>query len=210
MRVYHFLPAHHALDDIRTKRIKISEVDKLNDPFELWCSAQEDRELRKVLRNWKSEVAQKFGITSFCRHWHNPVLWSHYADRHHGMCLGFDVAEGLLKEVEYVGERLPLQLPPTQATMEKLLYTKYRDWCYEQELRAWLSLEERDPVTGHYFYGFDEKMQLREVIAGPLCDIPKTTIDAAVENYGQMIRVTKSRLAFRTFQIVEDRRGFRN
>jgi hypothetical protein len=42
IRVYHFLPAKYALDDIEKQRLKISEIDQLNDPFELWCVAQED------------------------------------------------------------------------------------------------------------------------------------------------------------------------
>lgn len=46
MRVYHFLPGVHALADIEKKRIKISEIDQLNDPFELWCVSQEDQRLR--------------------------------------------------------------------------------------------------------------------------------------------------------------------
>ena len=34
MRAYHFLPAQWALDDIVKRRIKISEIDQTNDPFE--------------------------------------------------------------------------------------------------------------------------------------------------------------------------------
>jgi hypothetical protein len=44
MRVYHFLPANFALDDIEKRRIKISEIDQLNDPFELWCVNQKDKD----------------------------------------------------------------------------------------------------------------------------------------------------------------------
>ncbi len=50
MRVYHFLPTVHALDDIEKKRIRISEIDQLNDPFELWCVSQEDERIRPALR----------------------------------------------------------------------------------------------------------------------------------------------------------------
>jgi len=35
-RVYHFLSAHWALDDVHRKRVKISQFDELNDPFELF------------------------------------------------------------------------------------------------------------------------------------------------------------------------------
>ena len=37
----------------------------------------------------------------------------------------------------------------------------------EEELRGWFKLEERDPSTGFYFYPFDDKLKLSEIIAGP-------------------------------------------
>ena len=35
MLVYHLLTAEHALNDIENRRIKIAEIDQLNDPFDL-------------------------------------------------------------------------------------------------------------------------------------------------------------------------------
>lgn len=208
MRVYHFLPAIHALDDIRRKRIKISEIDQLNDPFELWCVSQEDRQLRFALRGYKKEMAKRFGMICFCKHWHNPLLWSHYADKHRGMCLGFDVDDRGLKEVNYVDKRADLKIPPTKETADELLFTKYRDWHYEEELRNWFKLDERE--DGYYFYPFDDFVQLREVIAGPLCTTPKEEIDDALKTYSDTIAIVKARLAFRTFRVVENLQGFRS
>lgn len=210
MRAYHFLSANSALDDLTNRHLKLSEIDELNDPFELWCTAQPDRDLRRGLRDWKAEIARHFGMLCFSKRWHNPVLWSHYADKHHGICLGFDVPEGSFKPVAYVAKRLPLRLPLTQATTEQLLFTKYRDWQYEEESRGWFRLEERDPNTHYYFYKLDDKIRLREVIAGPLCDTPKTRIEAALTGYAHEVRITKARLAFKTFRVVENLQGFRH
>src|SRR6266446_5545165 len=121
MRVYHFLPALHALEDIEKKRIKISEIDQLIDPFELWCVSQEDKKLRPALRKYKKEMSERFGMICFSKQWHNPLLWSHYADKHRGMCLGFDVDDRGLKAVNYVEERSDLKLPPNKESMEELL-----------------------------------------------------------------------------------------
>jgi len=208
MRAYHFLSCHDALDDIAKQHLKLSEIDKLNDPFELWCTAQTDRALRRDLRKWKAEMAQKYGVLCFCRHWHNPVLWSHYADRHRGICLGFDVPEISIKAVNYVATRSPMQFPPTEETIQKLLFTKYRDWKYEEEWRGWFRLETRDPITGLGFCSLDDKIQLREVIAGPLCDTPKAKIRAALGAALRSVLVVKARLAFATFQVVTNKRGF--
>jgi hypothetical protein len=208
MRVYHFLPANHALDDIEKRRIKLSEIDKLNDPFELWCVAQEDRQVRTALRSFKEEMGRRFGLLCFSEHWHNPVLWSHYADYHRGICLGFEMDKRGLSAVRYVSERTNLQIPVTLETVNELLLSKYRDWKYEEEWRGWFTLDERDPSTGFYFYDFDEKVQLREVIAGPLCDIRTARIDKALQAYGGQVRVIKARLAFKTFRVVNNQRGF--
>ena len=51
MHAYHFLPAAYALDDIAKQRIKISEIDQTNDPFELWCVSQPTRSLRDECLN---------------------------------------------------------------------------------------------------------------------------------------------------------------
>jgi len=208
MRVYHFLSTKNALDDLARRHIRISELDELNDPFELWCSAQDNPGIRRALRGWKKEMAQKYGMLCFCRHWRNPLLWSLYADKHRGVCLGFDVDEVFLTPVSYVKKRTDLELPPTQEAVRQLLYTKYRDWSYEEELRCWVRLDERDESTGYYFHDFDENVRVREVIAGPLCDEPRAAFDAALKGYEDTISVMKARLAFRTFGVAENKRGF--
>src|SRR2546427_8627751 len=123
MRAYHFVSAANALDDLANRHVKLSEIDKLNDPFELWCSAQRDDGIRAALRAWKKEMGRRYGVLCFSRRWHNPVLWSHYADRHQGICLGFDVNRNCLKSVTYVSERTPLDRSPTPEAMRQLLYT---------------------------------------------------------------------------------------
>ena len=206
MRVYHFLPAVYALEDIEKRRIKISEIDQLNDPFELWCVSQKGKQIRSALRNYKKEMGERFGLICFCEHWHNPLLWSHYADRHRGICLGFDVDDRGLKPVNYAKERSDLKIPLTKENADELLYTKYRDWKYEEEWRNWFQLDERE--DGHYFYPFDKFIQLREVIAGPLCTDSKDRIEQALRGYPETVSVIKARLAFKTFQVVKNKQGF--
>jgi len=206
MRVYHFLPTVHGLEDIEKKRIRISEIDQLNDPFELWCVSQEDSKLRPALRKYKKEMSDRFGLICFSKHWHNPLLWSHYADKHRGMCLGFDVIDRSLRPVKYVKERPALKMPPSKESADELLFTKYRDWKYEEELRNWFQFDKRE--NGHYFYPFDGSVQLREVIAGPLCTESKDRIKNALTDYAEEVSVTKARLAFKTFRVVENLQGF--
>jgi hypothetical protein len=169
---------------------------------------QKDRGLRDALRAYKNEMSARFGVLCFSRRWHNPVLWSHYADRHQGICLGFDLDSRGEKPVNYLPQRPPLKIPPSQEDAEQLLYSKFIDWRYEEEWRRWIQIDERDPETGLYFYNFDSRVRLREVIAGPLCDVTETRItDALTGNEGE-ISVTKARLAFQSFRVIRNRQGF--
>jgi hypothetical protein len=207
MRVYHFLPASYALEDIEKQHLKISEIDQLNDPFELWCVNQKDRRLRQSLRAYKQEVGRRFGMICFSKRWHNPLLWSHYADKHRGICLGFEIDERGLKPIQYVTERPTLKIPPTTEDADQLLFTKFKDWQYEEEWRNWFLLEEREGP--HYFYPFDGFVQLREVIVGPLCEVQKPRIRQALTRHSGPIAIIKARLAFKTFQVVRNRQAFR-
>lgn len=207
IRAYHLLPAKYALENLRHRRLKIARLDELNDPFELWAISQPDRRLRRAVRDTKDKMAQHFGVLCFCLTWHNPLLWSHYADKHHGAALGFDVSTEILKAVSYVRRRPVLKQIDIEVA-HWLLYTKYIDWRYEQEARVFTALEERDPTSGLYFADFHEQLVLREVIVGPLSDITRQTLHASLGRAAD-VTFTKSRLAFNSFRVVADRRGFR-
>jgi hypothetical protein len=207
MLVYHFLPTEYALDDIRRRRLKIATFDALNDPFELWACAQENKDIRKGLRNWKKTMSRRYGVLCFSRKWHNPLLWAHYADKHQGLVLGFEVRDEVIENITYVKTR-PALKEANEKTAYKLLFTKFYDWRYEEEWRIFTRLKDRDPETHLFFAEFDEELKLREVIVGPLCECPKSAIHDALGANIDKISIIKSRLAFRAFSVVTNQRGF--
>jgi len=211
MRVYHFLSADHALDDISKRRIKIAQFQDLNDPFEILGTNLSDKIIRKAFRAFKKEMEQSHGILCFSRTMKNPVLWSHYADKHRGMCLGFDVRDDTLKEVKYVSRRLVLKSLRnlTKGTAIKFLSTKYQGWSYEKEVRVFLSLEEKDKRNGFYFADFGDGIKLKEVLAGPVCKVKKKEITDSLRGYPESVQVIKTRLAFQSFTVVENKKGFK-
>ena len=91
MRVYHFLSSQNALSDIALRRMRISRYGDLNDPFELLAANVGDGEVRRAVRAWKEDFHRTKGILCFSRTWDNPVLWSHYSEKHRGICLTFNV-----------------------------------------------------------------------------------------------------------------------
>lgn len=135
MRVFHFVPAGFGLEDIYHRRLKIATINELNDPFELFGVNLANENLRLAFRAMKQELSENRGLLCFSRSWRNPVQWSHYASRHTGICLGFDVPEENLGAVHYSRSRLvveiekftqPADFDPVIA--QKLLFTKYTHW----------------------------------------------------------------------------------
>lgn len=69
-----------------------------------------------------------------------PLMWTHYAESHSGVCLGFD------SSMQPFARALPVQYSKTRPIIDltadtdkslhiNTLYSKSNDWCYEQEWR---------------------------------------------------------------------------
>jgi DUF2971 family protein len=74
----------------------------------------------------------------------HPLLWSHYADSHRGVCLHFRAAPGslfgLARAVEYRSTRLPILVPlkynkSEDDIAETMVRVKAEYWGYENEYR---------------------------------------------------------------------------
>ena len=212
MRVYHLSDAQHALSNVALRRIKISRFSDLNDPFELLGADLRDKDLRKAFREIKEKLHKSNGLICFSKSWENPVLWSHYADKHRGICLGFDVSDHLLNPVDYTP--IPLKVAHdeergraqiTSDLIDALLRTKFIDWKYEDEMRIFVQLDHKTIESGLYFYPFSENLTLREVIIGPRCDLPINSIRSLIANFEPQVFVIKSRVAFTKFKVLENR-----
>jgi hypothetical protein len=209
VRVFHFTSAKYALEAIRGRRLKIATLGEVNDPFEFHAANLGDKALRAAFVKAKEAFAKTRGLLCFSRSWQNPLLWSHYADKHSGLCLGFDVPDSNLRPVTYIRRRLPVdlsaltnatQLDPTM--VESWIFTKYSHWKYEQEVRAFVALEERDPETNLYFFDFSDDLRLATVIAGALATVTRQDISDALGTYASEVDLLKARLAFRSFRVV--------
>jgi hypothetical protein len=211
-RIYHFLKAEHGLDDIRQRRLKLAMIDRLNDPFEFLGVASRDRNVRRQYQSLKDGLAKYMGLLCFSDNWRNPMQWSHYAEHHRGICLGFDVSPMAdLRKVVYVNERIK----PNRGAMKevgeltrehtiKILTTKFRHWRYEQEHRLFVGLKEKDE-KGFYWYDFSDDVRLREVIIGACSDVARQQVADALGDFAPQVRVRNARLAFQTFDVVEQK-----
>ena len=208
MRVYHLLPRKWALCDLKHRRLKVATFDDLNDPFELRGVRLENRADRLRFNRWRKRTAANLGLLCFSKSWRNPVLWTHYADEHKGICLGFDVPENCLHEVKYVLERLQFeQLVPDEGQLQQLLRTKFIDWGYEAEYRRIVRLQKTCETNNLHFWPFDSELELREVVLGARCKVQKEHLEELMGDGLRHIELVQARSAFQTFNVVTDQRG---
>jgi len=213
MRVYHLVHAKWALEDLERRRIKVAEFGDLNDPFELLSVELSDMALRTRFNRWRKGAAAAYGMLCFSSTWRNPVLWSHYGDRHSGICLGFDVPTELLQEVQYLPKRLPLaKLIDTRAAVDEtvgpLFWTKFVHWKYEAEVRRIIRLGDAVKDGTRYFWPFGKDLELREIVAGARCDIDEIRLKRSLGGLADRVDLRKARPAFRSFGVVIQQRGF--
>jgi hypothetical protein len=93
----------------------------------------------------------------------------------------------------------------TRSETEGLWLTKYESWRYEEEIRVICSKNECINEGKLFFKNCNaDELKIQGLILGPLCDLPIEKIRDALPP-GKEIDVIKSRLAFRSFEIVQQR-----
>lgn len=213
IRVYHLTtePAFQAI--IEQRRFKLSRFSTLNDPFELLPLSIEKINTRELSKRLKQKFGEANGLVCFSGNWVNPVLWSHYAESHRGVCLGFDLMKSKSLRVNYQERRIQDKFwsqreleNPSPELWRLLLSTKFLHWQYEQEIRLVLPHSETHLVHNERYYNFGEDIVLREVILGANCALEWVQVKESVNRtYGDKgISVIKARPADKFFSIVPD------
>ena len=218
-RLYHLTTAEFGITDIVLGRLKIARFSDLNDPFEL--KVRYIKRYEHIIRGCLDEYNKEIGLLCFSADWINPVLWGHYADKHRGMCLGFDIPEKLVEMVDYMNERInvPQLTQPGYSSavmlsdkylMERLRRTKSDNWKYEEEYRVLVPLEENlkegDPKEDRrgslYFYPFGDDLRLMEVILGERCTLSLDAVQQLTRRLHPQAVAFRARTARQWFTIV--------
>lgn len=91
------------------------------------------------------------GVSCFSKNYNNMLMWSHYANSHKGICIGFNLLPLYLSVAEYSSERMVLPINYTDKftpmnfykygfeSIIKWLQTKSNVWSYEEEIRITLN-----------------------------------------------------------------------
>lgn len=106
-----------------------------------------------VEEDYKKIQINKINKTSICcfsKNYTNMTMWSHYADKHHGVCLVFDYDLTERFEDPEINRRMNFgtveykELQPYNYLKSKqeglcnLFFTKAKDWSYEEEVRFFI------------------------------------------------------------------------
>ena len=90
-------------------------------------------------------------------------------------------------------------------TARRFLFTKYSHWRYEDEVRCFVTLEDRDPESDLYFAEFSDKLRLAVVIVGAESRVTREMLGNALGDLAGHVQTFKARLAFKTFRVVRQR-----
>ncbi len=151
----------------------------LNDPQTYICNAL-SREIERELRG-----AHETGVFCLSAKFDSPLMWSHYADQHRGVCVEYGVSSLAAKKLHPVayGDSRKVKASQirnwilnddsdAQQTIDKIsLLTKSKEWAYEREWRL------LGPVGLNY-----SPISLKSVIFGMRCpQVIRYTIVRALE-----------------------------
>jgi hypothetical protein len=209
MRLYHFTSEIHGLQSIRDKKLKIALFNRVNDPFEFQSLQNEDEDSHDKLLKIKELLSYDYGFISLSEFWTHPLMWSHYAEKHSGICLGFEVADSdELKKVTYQAQRPRLfelkEGDGDAAEMDaymKLLTLKFHGWQYEAEYRFFSSLEKGDTTKDLYFRDYSKEFTLREVIVGIQSRLPFLKLQKVLGDQIKTVECFKAKLHSTEFNV---------
>jgi len=211
-RGYYFTSADYALSGIALRRLKVARFSDANDPFELLGVRLRNKQVRKAVNDFKKRCNKTTGLLCFSQDWTKPILWSYYAEKHKGVCLGFDLKSELVKDVRYPADREMVDFDKESDSFvvddklkERLLLAKSIQWEPEGEVRIIVDLKDEKKVKRDgqlYFRRFDSDMVLTRVILGPNCALDIDAVRELVRVRHSHAIVFRSRAEWSNFRVV--------
>ncbi len=136
--------------------------------------------VKRFYRNELKKERNRFKLSCFSTKNDEVLMWSHYADMHRGICIGFNFPHKydekfILCPIKYLKSIVPLD--GSSDLITTLLYwqtTKSIRWKYEDEIRAITKSMSNELIE---FRHYDKKF-VREIVFG--CKVSPQKIDNAI------------------------------
>lgn len=147
--LYRFVSMERLQDILSLHHLYAPRPSELNDPFEgivklVPPNTKQEGEIQKRV-NTQARILSFVGGKHAPNH---PLMWAHYTNGHRGACLKFRMSEWcrsgdlqgwVIRKVHYSIERplLDLSRPEqeTADTLNRIAFTKHKNWRYENEWR---------------------------------------------------------------------------
>jgi hypothetical protein len=166
------------------KSVRFTQPQYLNDPFDMRPDFSEtyfdddndetqlsdfgdkQNEIKKEeIDGYYQIINRDVGIFCLTEKPNNSLMWSHYADNHKGILIGFDTDNDFLndnnenitvKKIIYNNSKLKIKDIYTENEFNNSLLEKSKDWEYENEWRSIRLLNEADSNCGEiHLFNFD-------------------------------------------------------
>jgi hypothetical protein len=153
MKLYRYQPINElTISNLIQGKNWVSDPLNFNDPFELRVTEIKNSnnnselvyldEQSRYMRVKYNEIVSSHGVVCYSKVEPNLIMYSHYADKHKGMCLEFNIPSKnnyKLKKVKYCieFEKIQFSLDPVifKDEIEKIMTTKSIHWNSEEEYR---------------------------------------------------------------------------
>jgi Protein of unknown function (DUF2971) len=202
MLLYRFLNTRYGIEALQTKSLKVGRLLELNDPLD--CQpvltnqpvhvGEDDGAFE---RRFFRELHENIGILCYSTAIEDTVVWSHYADAHKGLALGFDSAlttalNPVTLKVTYPEDNRRARLgwgdlqsqgdddedENVLRVIGKGFNVKAASWSYEKEYRDFFRLSDCRMVGPHYFCDFP--LPLMKVVLGLNCPLSVSDVQRAL------------------------------
>ncbi len=216
IRLYRFLSASAFKKSISSWSLRVGRIHELNDPFEWRFGLENVRpDAEQMAQDYLAHVVGKlsaqFGVFCFSASAEDPVLWSHYADKHTGVAIEVDYLLSTIHKVEYTDSRPtidanrvndPVYISNTAGvSVQKLVTTKSLGWSYEKEWRGYVNISECELRDGHYFKAIPSDFVTR-VILGARCTLDSAEISSEISKHTtESIPVSKARYSIKKYTV---------
>lgn len=134
-----------------------------------------------------------YGVLSLAAKWDCPLMWSHYADEHRGLCIEYDTSDNAFKNLKPVSYTRPRAVRVSdlidwkvkniagakEKVCETFFFSKASQWRYERE---WRDLSEGSGAS-------DAPAYVSAVIFGLRCD--DAVVNATVRLHARSEREVK-------------------
>lgn len=153
-----------------------ANFDYANDGMKLSDFGENQNEVKtELIEGYYRIINSEFGIFCLTESYDNTIMWSHYADNHRGIAIGFDADNVFLNDnnekitlnrVKYNLCKYKIKIVLDPDELHQSLFEKSKDWEYENEWRSIRLLKDADSICGDvHLFSFDSSI-IKEIYLG--------------------------------------------